>query len=210
MPQIKIYYRDVSSLERLGVNAVNAANFAGRNTGIQLIKGQLYKGAAGTVKETLSDADKLSFDDRTSSYPGSAGDTARNVLVLDNEDLQIALFDAKIKVTQSNTIVETALTGRKGSVKEYIQAKDYTIDVKGNVFSNSRYGFPVDEVGLLRKIMETPDSFDVVNVLLNKVFDVTKVVCKTVDFDMQSNQKLNLIAYHFVIISDEDYDLEIE
>lgn len=210
MPQIKIYYRDVSALERYGMNAARAANLAAYNTGIQFMHGKLYAGAAGSLPEQLTNDERLSLDGRKSPYIGSAGDVARNVLVLDNGELQIALFDAKIKITQSNTIVETALTGRKGSVKEYIQAKDYTIDVKGNVFSNSRYGFPLDEVGFLRRVLETPDSFAVANVLLNKAFDVNKVVCKTVDFDMQAEQRMNLIPYHFVLISDEDYELEIE
>lgn len=210
MPSINVYYRKPSALERYAGNAARAVDYAARNTGIQYIRGDLYARDMLRPGEELTADDMLSLDGRISPQIGSAGDTARNVLILDNGEIQMAFFDAKIKVTQSNTIVETALTGRKGTVKEYIQAKDYVIDVKGNIIADKRAAFPLEAVGILRNILETPANFNVANVLLNKAFDVNKVVCKTVDFDMQSQNYMNAVSYTLTLISDEDYELEIE
>lgn len=213
MPSINIYYSKPSDLERKGINAGNMARFVGRNTAVGFIRDGMYSNALQYEPEQLSNEQQLSLDGAKSMLPASSNDFMRNILVLATEDesLQIVFYDCKINVKQQNTIVETALTGKRGSVKEYIQAKDYEIDISGNIISESGLkGFPIDELRVLTEILELPETFKIANVLLRDGFGVDKVVVKSLDFNQNDTNYMNILPYKLTLISDEDYELEID
>ena len=58
-----------------------------------------------------------------------------------------------IAVSSKKTIVETPLTERRGTVKEYINVQDYEIVVKGFII-NEGNEFPEQKVTMLRRIYE--------------------------------------------------------
>lgn len=215
MAKINIYYSSPTALERKGINATNLAKFVAKNTAVAFTRDAMYvQQLEQLISEQLTNEQLLSLDGAKSGLPASSNAIMRNVLILSTEDesLQVVFYDCKINVKQQNTIVETALTGKRGSVKEYIQAKDYEIDVSGNIFSESSLkAFPIDELRVLTEILELPETFKVANVLLRDGFGVDKVVVKSADFKQQEESKfLNVLPYKLVLVSDEDYELEIE
>lgn len=58
-----------------------------------------------------------------------------------------------VSVTTKKTVVETALTERRGTVKELINIQDYEITIKGFIVGNNNE-FPEQEITTLRSIYE--------------------------------------------------------
>ncbi|HQP04412.1 MAG TPA: DUF6046 domain-containing protein [Bacteroidales bacterium] len=122
--------------------------------------------------------------------------------------LRIELLDVRCRVNQSNTIVSTALVGRKGTVKEYIQANDYRVDIRGSVVANSQNAFPIEDVITLKKILSTPGRIRIYSKYL-QLFDITQVVYQSGDYDQDSARYMNHLPFSFQFLSDDDYELEV-
>jgi hypothetical protein len=211
MSIIKIYYRKPTDLERVGINAANQADFIASNTAIQYIKTSAYTQRLLTDPEVLSNEDMLSLDGAKSPYKTSAGDVARNILMLSTIDdsLQVQFIDVKIKVSQTNTIKQTPLTGRTGTIKEYIQAMDYDIILKGSLISGTAGAFPFDMLQGLIRLLKEPAALKVANKYL-EAFDISKVVLKNADYDQSSQKYMNVLPFSVNFISDEDYELQVD
>jgi hypothetical protein len=198
--------------ERLYLNTLNAAVRAAANTGIQISYGQLYSHALlKKITEEVSTNEQLSVDGRKSPYLGSSGEIVRNILILKSqgEAYEIAFYDVKIKVSQTKTIKETALTGRTGTIKEYIQAKDYVVQVKGSIISDNPCGFPISQLGDVVDLMKKPESMEAASIYL-QAFGITKLVLKNADYDQQNANYINTLPFVFTFVSDEDYELQVE
>jgi hypothetical protein len=185
---------------------------AAANTGIQISYGQLYSHALlKKITEEVSTNEQLSVDGRKSPYLGSSGEIVRNILILKSqgEAYEIAFYDVKIKVSQTKTIKETALTGRTGTIKEYIQAKDYVVQVKGSIISDNPCGFPISQLGDVVDLMKKPESMEAASIYL-QAFGITKLVLKNADYDQQNANYINTLPFVFTFVSDEDYELQVE
>ncbi len=66
----------------------------------------------------------------------------RNTISFRFGQITATLSGAKIDVYRKNTIVSTALAGRRGTVKEFIKAEDYDITISGQLISNYWGGKP--------------------------------------------------------------------
>ncbi|MBI9055524.1 MAG: hypothetical protein JEY96_17000 [Bacteroidales bacterium] len=211
MSIIKIYYRKPTDLERVGINAANQAALTASTTAIQFIKTSAYAQRMLTLPEVLTNEEMLSLDGSKSPYKTSAGDVARNVLMLSTIDdsLQIQLIDVGIKASQANTIKQTPLTGRKGTIKEYIQAMDHNVVVKGNLISGTAGAFPFDMLHALVRILKEPAALKVANKYL-EAFDISKLVLRTADYDQSAQKYMNVLPFSLNFVSDEDYELQID
>jgi len=126
-----------------------------------------------------------------------------NNLILKNKNNEFIEFvDAKIRVTKQNTIIETALVNRKGTIKEYIAARDYEIGIRGNIMVSENC-YPTFEIGEINRFLSDPEEFDVVNTYLG-TFGIAKVVFKTGDFDQQGQKFFNVLPFDFRFTSDND------
>ena len=130
-------------------------------------------------------------------------------LTLQNEaGERIVMNDAVVAVSRTKNIVTTQLVGRDGTVKEYINAGDYQLNILVGVAA-VRDGVIVDEYpedGLreLRAFLDGNTALDVHSAFLD-IFDINKVVIKSYSLtqDTASNyQSLNISA-----ISDEEYTI---
>lgn len=210
MSKVTIYY-EPSAAERLGVNIGNMARYAAKNTAISFVQGGLYAGVLGTLPEILSNDDQLSIDGRKSPYDTAAGDVVRNLLVLSTQDDAVSLVfvDININVAQENEVKKTPLLKRSGSIKEFIQAKDYVVNVKGSLMSSSPGAFPYDMLQSLARLLKTPETLKVANKYL-EAFDIYNVVVERVDFKQQEQKYMNVLPFTIKLISDENYELEVE
>ena len=207
------------SLIRFALIAGNQAMWTGRN----IAAAEIHRGRYAKVLESsnisYSQDDLLSLDNRSSDYIGASNAVKRNNIILEAEEqsttksigqtLQIELIDVKIKVTQSNTIVSTALVNRRGSVKEYIQANDYKIYIKGSVIADSINAFPINEMVTLKKILELAGTVTVHSKYL-ELFGITKMALISVDYDQTTSNYANALSFIINFESDEDYSFTID
>lgn len=71
---------------------------------------------------------------------------------------QTMRFDAVlIAVSQAKKIVKTEITGRNGTVKEYIGMDDYAIQITG-VITGTNGAHPAEEIAELKRILDAPIS----------------------------------------------------
>ena len=120
----------------------------------------------------------------------------------------IEIIDARIDVTQQNTIKSTPVTGRAGTVKELIQKQDYNITVKGNLIGE-RNKFPYDELHKLEIILNEEKSFEAKSVLL-EAFGIDWVVLKTANFEQKDLKYFNTLPFTLTFESDYNYNFLLE
>ena len=104
------------------------------------------------------------YDNITLIYNDALGN--RNILQLQS---------VQFSVTQEQTIVENAVSGRNGTIKEYVSENDYNVSI--NAFVNELFNvFPFDQLRAWRKIKEAGESIQVINKTLNNVYEIDTFV----------------------------------
>ncbi|MCL2291229.1 MAG: DUF6046 domain-containing protein [Bacteroidetes bacterium] len=207
---------DPKWLAEQALNAVNVARQAGETIASWAARTGLYKKMLRPEYTAVSPMSTLKKSYEGSDYSHMRflqGNIPVNNLILKNKNGEFIEFvDAKINIRRENTIVETALAKREGTIKEYIAAKDYAIDISGNIMISENY-YPTFEIGKVNRFLKEPEVFDVVNTYL-EAFDIAKVVFRSGDFNQQSQKYFNVLPFRFQFISDNDeenaYGLIIE
>ena len=200
----------VSTGNKFADNVINAAYLTGHTTAVALAKNEWYQvGLSPQDISTENEAYLSTSGDRTPYLEGVVAPVRNNILFKSNDStLKIQLVDVKINTTQNNTIVRTPLTGRRGTVKEYIQATDFAFDVAGSIISPVANAFPLSYLKSFIKLFSTERNIKVQNVLMNS-FGVQKVVMDRYTIDQQSTKYVNTINFKLSLLSDEDIDLNV-
>lgn len=210
MSLITIYYRKPSALERVGINAANQTAFTAANTAIRFVKMSDYATRLLTEPDILSHDEMLSLDGRLSPFKTGAGGILRNTLELKaSEDLMIKFEDVQLQVEQVNTIKETPLTVKKGTFKEYIQANDYSVTMRGNLISERSGAFPYDLLQSLISILQLPQTFTIASKYL-LAFGITKVALRRALFDQAQQKYSNIMPFNLTFTSDEEHELQVD
>lgn len=128
-----------------------------------------------------------------------------NLILKNKNNFFIEFVNAKIRVFKQNTIVETALVNRAGTIKEYITAKDYEIDISGDIMTDAANVYPSTEMGVINGFLDIPEEFEVTNAYLSE-FGIHKMVFKSGNFNQQGQKFFNVLPFDFQFISDNDSD----
>lgn len=186
----------------MGAGAAALAFQVGGTAAVSKAKRELFK----TVLPISTDLTKSDYYDRLRT-PGSQYD---NNLILRSSDgkTEVEFIDVMMTITHTNNIVDTKLLNRAGTVKEYIQKKDYNIEVNGNIIGNGE-NFPYDTLEDLIKILNETTSFYAASVLLS-AFDIHKVVLNTAKFDQNGMKYFNVLPFVLTLNSDDEYNFLIE
>jgi len=187
-------------------NAINLAIQQKRKHGSKdygLTPAHIWSSELATLKKKYPDRDYRNM-------PFLVGDIPANNIILKNSRNELIEFvNAKIRVTKENTIIPTALVNRRGAIKEYITAKDYVINIAGDIMVGDN-SYPAYEAGEVNSFLDEPEEFDIVNVLLEEL-GISKVVFNSGDFDQQGQKFFNILPFKFQFTSDNDaenaYDL---
>lgn len=125
----------------------------------------------------------------------------QRVFKLPNEPL-ITLYLQK-------TIVETATVGedRKGTVKEYINTEDYQIDIKG-ICIGENGNYPAKQVKDINDLVATNEALEVKDNLFFNLFDIQKIVLKSVRFEEMEGEE-SLQKYYISAVSDTPFFAEL-
>ena len=71
-------------------------------------------------------------------------------------------------ITQTKNIEKTVITGRKGTIKEYISDGDYSVDLDIIIASKVPNVFPKEASDRLIKLLQAPKELEVVSEVLNR------------------------------------------
>lgn len=120
----------------------------------------------------------------------------------------LTLTDAVVAVSRSMNIVSTQMVGMDGTVKEYVSAGDYDLNIVVGVAA-VRDGVIVDEYpedGLrqLRAFLETKEPLAVHSAFL-ELWDIGSIVIKS--FSVQQDTASNYQAVNIAAVSDEEYNV---
>lgn len=128
-------------------------------------------------------------------------------VVLERKGKEYEIPNSVISFTGKKNIVETAMVGRKGSVKELINIDDYEISIQGVVQSDD---FPEAELVELNELYNINESV-ILKCALTNVFleEDDKVVIKSLDVsDMKGTDSFVIIKMS--LITDRNFELIIE
>ncbi len=121
----------------------------------------------------------------------------------------LELIDPLITVAQPLNIVVTAITGRQGTVKEYIGQGDYEVAIRGimatDPFADNRFEYPLPQVQRMRDMCQLGVSLPVSGWLLD-VFGVKNLVIKNANYESLPGFT-NLQAYELQCLSDDPIEL---
>ena len=136
------------------------------------------------------------------------GKNIRNKVILKiNANTSIEFLNIKIDVTQQNTIVKTALTGRVGTVKEYIKAEDHTVTMTGDLVSKMafREAYPYDFLIMLLTVLKEKGRIAVVSKYL-EAFGINNLVLESYQLNQSNNKYINTQHFNLKFVSDLEDD----
>jgi hypothetical protein len=102
-------------------------------------------------------------------------------------------------VSRTKRIVKTSLQGRKGTIKEYIGAEDFVINVSG-IINLTEHTYPEQIVRDLHKICDIPDQLYVNSKFLS-MYGIQYVVIESYKFNEQRGMS-NQQAFEITMVSD--------
>lgn len=116
--------------------------------------------------------------------------------------------EAVVSISGKKTIVETAMVGRKGSVKELISVDDYEIKFMG-VLESSTGDYPEQEMQELVRLWEINEAVKM-HCALTAFFlkEDDSVVIKTIEPITVEGQE-DIQAFSLTMVSDSPFELEL-
>lgn len=121
----------------------------------------------------------------------------------------LVLLDPLVTVDEPFNILETAIAGRRGSVKEYINQGDYGVTIRGilatDIHAADRMAYPLAEVKRLRDLCALGVSVPVSG-WLQEVYGISNLVVKNARYESLPGF-VNLQAYELQCLSDDPIEL---
>jgi hypothetical protein len=136
-------------------------------------------------------------DNKDTSYVDIEG----NELTFKGLEIDTVLME----INMSKTIIKTSISGRNGTIKEYINDGDYIINIQGR-FSLKTLTYPESSVNRLIKICQVPDAIPVTSDFLT-MYGINEMVIE--DFKLPQERGLrNEQSFELTCISEQPIILE--
>lgn len=128
-------------------------------------------------------------------------------VVLEHKGTEYEIPNAVISIRGKKTIVETAMVGRKGTVKELISVDDYDIRIAGVCLD---VDFPDSQLGDLAELYNINESVTLKCALTDIFLDEEdKVVIKSIDFaEMKGCETAQVFTME--LVTDRSFELILE
>ena len=121
---------------------------------------------------------------------------------------RLVMNDAVVAISRSKNIVTTQMVGMNGTVKEYINDGDYSLNivvgvaaVKDGVIVDE---YPADGLRELRAFLDDNEALSVHSEFLD-VFDINSIVVKS--FSVSQDTASNYQSVSISAVSDEEYNI---
>lgn len=130
-------------------------------------------------------------------------------LTLEKEDgEQLVLADAVAAVSRERHIVSTSIVGRNGTVKEYINERDWAVNLLIGIqaVDNGEIAdeYPAEQIKEIMKYLNEQRSLRVYSAFLD-IFGITHIVIRSVSITQTTEQ--NYQALSISAVSDEEYEI---
>ena len=123
----------------------------------------------------------------------------------------LTLLDPLVTVGEPFNIVKTAITGRKGTIKEYIGKGDYAVSIRGILATDlraaDRVAYPLTQVRELEQLVNLGVAVPVAG-WLQEAFGISNLVVENVRYKSLPGF-VNLQAYELECLSDNPIELEL-
>ena len=121
---------------------------------------------------------------------------------------RLVMNDAIVAISRSKNIVTTQMVGMNGTVKEYINDGDYSLNIVVGVAA-VRDGvivdeYPADGLRELRAFLDDNEALSVHSEFLD-VFDINSIVVKS--FSVSQDTAYNYQSVSISAVSDEEYNI---
>jgi hypothetical protein len=131
---------------------------------------------------------------------------ASNSNIAGNEGL--LLDNVIIDVTQNKQIVTTEISGfNKGTVKEFINNGDYSINIRGFFATKNPDEAPLVDSSILTSYCSAPVTLSITNTFLNRLFTVNNIVITNLSMSQQVGLR-NVQYFEISALSDNPFDLK--
>ena len=119
---------------------------------------------------------------------------------------EVILDTVLCDVNMQKNIIKTVVQGRNGSVKEYISNGDYSINIRGGIFSLNPEEYPRQDVSALISICNAPNELEIVSWFL-QMFGINNIVIESFDFVQQEGYQ-SCQLFTMQCVSDEPIQLQ--
>lgn len=119
----------------------------------------------------------------------------------------LKINDCLLSVTQIKNVVTTPISGRNGTIKEYINKGDYEIRATGQIVADFGNFFPTAKIREFRRICELEREVVVSSAFLNH-FNITTVVIMDFTLNEQAATR-NAVPFDLVMVSDEPIEIKV-
>lgn len=196
----------------IGEQEVNAARSAGNTTGVAYAKAGIYKKSLESEHTVRPDHGLHAYNYNSKGYGAYpflvGGKPVGNVWLRATDKWDMEIVDALIDVTKKNTIKETALVHREGTVKELIQANDHDVTISGHLFSDSKTPgsslFPVEQLKNLNSMLSVREPIRISSAY-TECFGIDYVVMKQAEFKQTTQHYLNVLEFKLIMVSDTEH-----
>ena len=118
----------------------------------------------------------------------------------------VIIDTALIEINQTKNIVTTAIQGRKGTVKEYINEGDFEVTITGMLVAKESNVPPRQLMHDMNEIKKAPVTLDVACNFLD-AFEIYSVVVKDVKFGQIEGTR-NAVLFSMNCLSDVPYEIQ--
>lgn len=122
------------------------------------------------------------------------------------ENTAIVIDTVLMAVTQTKNIVKTFVSGRNGSVKEYIAMGDYEIEIMGAIVSEQANVYPKELAIALKNVLELPKEIAVSSNFL-QMFSISSIVVERFRIEEKMGSR-NEIPFSIYAISDTPFEIK--
>ena len=123
----------------------------------------------------------------------------------------LTLLDPLVSVDEPFNIITTPITGRKGTVKEYIGKDDYAVTIRGilatSITVENRFAYPLAEVQEMEQLANLGVAVPVSG-WLQDVYGINSLVIRNARYE-SLNGFVNLQAFELECLSDDPIELTI-
>lgn len=147
-----------------------------------------------------------------SNYPigfSRLGGIVYSNVILDglSADGGLTINDCLVGISNSKNVVTTPISGRNGTIKEYINRGDYQISISGMIMSNTFNLFPTERVRKFIRICEKEEAISFSNAFANH-YNITSVV--VMDYKLSEKKATrNGVPFSLSLISDDPIEIKV-
>lgn len=141
------------------------------------------------------------------NYPikSGVGKLLTGVITLKANGKELVLENCLFDTSNSKRIVQTAINGKDGTVKEWISNGDIIINVQVNILNKER-NYPVDELIEIMNFLKLNRELSINETHINKILDVSRVVVTS--WRHVPKTWSNYQSIMIDLISDNTYEIE--